>query len=92
MHRRRLPITLIDIHNQFNFNVKAPATENIRKRAYLPNFKVIPANIIDPTVGASTCALGNHKCTKNMGIFTKNAIINLRYIKISSRGKASVHL
>ena len=47
---------------------------------------------MDPTVGASTCALGSHKCTKNMGIFTKNATINLRYIKISNKGKESAHL
>jgi hypothetical protein len=31
----------------------------------------MPANIIDPIVGASTCASGNHKCTGTIGIFTE---------------------
>ena len=39
------------------------------------------AKIIDPITGASVCALGNHKCTKNMGTFTKNAIENIKIIK-----------
>lgn len=33
------------------------------------------ARIIDPAKGASTCALGNHRCSVKIGIFTKNAAI-----------------
>lgn len=33
------------------------------------------ARIIDPSNGASTCAFGNHKCVKYIGVFTKNANI-----------------
>lgn len=46
-----------------------------RIRPYLPNFSRIPARIIDPATGASTCAFGNHKCSIYRGIFVKNAII-----------------
>jgi len=42
-----------------------------------PNFNKIAANNIDPTTGASTCALGSHKCPKKIGNFTKNAKIIL---------------
>lgn len=35
----------------------------IRKMPYPPNFNNVPAKIIDPAIGASTCALGSHKCT-----------------------------
>ena len=42
---------------------------------YPPSFNNTPAKIIDPATGASTCALGNHRCTINMGNFTKNAKI-----------------
>jgi len=36
-----------------------------RKRPYPPSFNKIPAKIIEPETGASTCALGNHKWKKN---------------------------
>lgn len=36
----------------------------------LPNFKRIPAKIIDPETGASTWAFGNQMCNKKIGIFT----------------------
>lgn len=42
---------------------------------YPPNFKRTAAKIIDPSSGASTWALGNHKCIKYIGIFAKNASI-----------------
>jgi len=51
--------------------------EIMRRIPYPPNFRRIAAKTIDPAIGASTCALGNHKCTENMGSFTKNPkIIN----------------
>ena len=35
---------------------------------------------MDPETGASTWALGSHKCTRNIGNFTRNAInINILY-------------
>lgn len=42
---------------------------------YPPSFKSTAAKIIDPSRGASTWALGNHRWTIYIGIFTKNAII-----------------
>lgn len=45
---------------------------------YPPNFNRTAAKIIDPSSGASTWALGNHKCIKYIGIFAKKAnIINV---------------
>jgi hypothetical protein len=34
---------------------------DIRASPYPPNFRRIAANTIDPAIGASTWALGNHK-------------------------------
>jgi len=48
---------------------------DIRASPYPPSFSKIAASTIDPAIGASTCALGNHKCVVNMGSFTKNPII-----------------
>ena len=48
----------------------------------LNNFNKTPATIIEPDTGASTWALGSHKWSKNIDIFTKNASINLKYKKI----------
>lgn len=45
-----------------------------RKIPYPPNFNKTAARTIDPATGASTCALGSHKCTVNMGSFTKKAV------------------
>jgi len=36
------------------------------------------ARIIDPTTGASTCALGSHRCPIKTGNFTRKAIILLK--------------
>lgn len=33
------------------------------------------ANTIDPAMGASTWALGSHKCVENIGNFTRNPAI-----------------
>jgi len=33
----------------------------------------MPANNIEPQVGASTCASGNHKCSGKTGNFTPKA-------------------
>jgi len=36
------------------------STKEKRKKPYPPNFNRILAKIIEPTVGASTCASGSH--------------------------------
>jgi hypothetical protein len=53
----------------------------IRAIPYPPSFSRIAARIIDPATGASTCALGNHKCTENRGNFTINAVIIISHVK-----------
>ena len=58
-----------------------------RKIPYKPNFNNNAAKIIDPLVGASTWASGNHKWNGIIGIFTekpkksKNQIINCLFSK-----------
>lgn len=52
----------------------------IRSKPYPPSFSRIAAKIIDPAIGASTCALGSHRCTKNMGSFTRNPMIIMSLI------------
>lgn len=37
----------------------------------------MPAKSIDPATGASTWALGNQICTKNIGVFTIKAIVKI---------------
>lgn len=39
---------------------------------YPPNFRRIAARTILPAIGASTCALGSHKCIVNIGSLIKN--------------------
>lgn len=53
----------------------------IRAMPYPPNFSRMAARIIDPATGASTCALGSHKCTENSGNFTINAVIIISHVK-----------
>lgn len=40
---------------------------------YPPSFRRTPARIIEPAIGASTWALGSHRCAPYMGIFTRKA-------------------
>lgn len=41
---------------------------------YAPSLRRTPARIIDPATGASTCALGNQRWDKYIGILIRNAI------------------
>ena len=48
-----------------------------RKQAIIPtppSFRRAPAKIIEPKVGASTCAIGNQKCRPYTGSLTANAV------------------
>lgn len=49
-----------------------------RINPYPPSFKSTAARIIDPSKGASTWALGSHKCVMNMGIFIRKAINKIK--------------
>lgn len=46
--------------------------DDIRANPYPPSFSRMAANTIDPAIGASTCAFGNHRWVENIGSFTKN--------------------
>lgn len=40
---------------------------------YPPSFSKTAASTMEPATGASTCALGSHKCAPYSGIFTRKA-------------------
>jgi len=68
---------------------------SIRANPYPPNFSRIAASTIDPAIGASTCALGNQRCTVNMGSLTKNparAIIQKKEFSLMYWGKINSDL
>jgi len=46
-------------------------------RPYPPSFSRMAARIIDPAIGASTCALGSHRCVENIGNFTINPVTSI---------------
>lgn len=81
-----IPVTMAP-HSEIAISTLVTLEENnfvsvyiIRSNPYPPSFSKIAAKIIDPAIGASTCALGSHRCTKNMGSFTKNPIIIISLI------------
>lgn len=51
----------------------------IRIIPYPPSFSKIAASTIEPAIGASTWALGNHKWRPYRGIFTMNAVMNANH-------------
>lgn len=48
-----------------------------RKMPKLPSFKRTPARTMEPATGASTWALGNQRCVKNIGVLTRKAAIKI---------------
>lgn len=52
----------------------------IRIMPYPPNLSKMAASTIDPAIGASTWAFGNHRCSPYSGIFTINAIMHANHI------------
>lgn len=65
---------------------------DMRARPYPPNLSRIAARTIDPAMGASTWAFGNHRWVENMGSFTKkpiNVISQNIVLKEKNCGKAS---
>lgn len=74
----RAPVILILMIQLFKYFVKCNIG-TIRIRPYPPSFNSTAAKIMEPSRGASTWALGNHKWKINMGIFTKKAMM---YIKV----------
>lgn len=71
------PINPILIKMLDNFKRDVGIICIIRKMPYPPNFRRIAAKIMDPAIGASTCAFGNHRWVRNIGSFTKKAKIKI---------------
>jgi hypothetical protein len=61
-------ISMEEIVKLLNFENR----DSIRTNPYPPSFSKIAASTMDPAIGASTWAFGNHKWTENIGNFTRN--------------------
>lgn len=79
------PLNEIEINKLIKYLLEIK--EETRISPYPPNFNKIAAKIMDPTTGASTCALGSHKCPKKIGNLIKNAKIilnkNKEFLKLN---------
>ena len=53
----------------------------IRSMLYPPSFSRIAARTMEPTIGASTWALGSQRWRPYSGIFTMKAIMHANHIK-----------
>jgi len=63
----------------------------VRARPYPPNFSSIAARIMEPAIGASTWAFGNHKWNPYIGIFIVKAIKqNNHHREVNIRGKVFI--
>jgi len=85
--------TLISIDDESELNVENMV--NIRANPYPPNLRRIAANTIDPAIGASTWAFGSHRCTENIGSFTRNPVISISHgiiLYFSSIGNSNIDL
>jgi hypothetical protein len=86
------PTILNTIHIKFKDNILLINKGLIRIRPYPPSLSNTPAKIIEPLTGASTCAFGNHKCTINIGIFTRNAkTIAMPVIGVKLKGFSKIN-
>jgi hypothetical protein len=56
-----------------------------RIKPYLPSFSKIAARTIEPANGASTWALGSHRCREYTGIFTKKAMMEINHHMFRSK-------
>lgn len=55
------------------------STVDTRIMPYPPSLSRIAARIMDPAIGASTWALGSHRCTPYSGILIMKAIIQANH-------------
>lgn len=67
------PIREIEIRKDLDHFLNNEKQNESRINPYLPSLSKTPAKIMDPATGASTWALGSHKCVKYSGVFTRKA-------------------
>lgn len=70
------PISAIDISGDRSLIFIIGNDRIIRANPYPPSFRRTAASTIEPATGASTCAFGSQRCTRNSGSFTMKAIID----------------
>lgn len=85
------PHRAIEIINEGIKELEGGKCKVMRNRPYLPSFRRIAARIIEPAMGASTWALGSHRCVRKRGSFTMNAIfIKSHHIDIIFSGECEI--
>ena len=57
---------------------------------YPPSFSSTAARTMEPAIGASTWALGSHRCSPYSGIFTMKAIIHANHMRVFDHVSVSV--
>lgn len=75
------PTSLIITVRWIKLGLGSP-TSLVRHIPYPPSFSRTPAKTMDPATGASTWALGSHRCPKYTGNFTKKASSRIAVITI----------
>ena len=80
--RRQIELVINIPHSESSINgyimwfVMGDNRAVIRIMPYPPSFSRIAASTMEPAIGASTWALGSHRCRPYSGILTINAIIH----------------
>lgn len=64
------------LNNRYTTSTSPDAWGITRYRPNDPNLRRMPASAILPATGASTWALGSHRCTLYIGLLTMNASVN----------------
>lgn len=80
------PVKQILIRIGFTLLVEEYRFSIMRIVPYPPSFRRIAASTIDPAIGASTWALGSHRCIVNIGSLTKNPLIRNSRNKLLNDG------
>lgn len=69
------PVMAILIYSEDVLESSGVKRSTIRISPYPPSLSRMAARTIEPAIGASTCALGSHKCIENNGSLAINAAV-----------------
>ena len=83
---------MVKINGAKNSEASGNKGSEYLKKPYPPNFNKTPAKIIEPAVGASTCASGSHVWNGHMGILIANDAKKERNNQICSMNGISLFI
>lgn len=96
--RKQIELVIIIPHNDSRRNgyailfVKGSRSCRIRIRPYPPNLSKMAASTMEPAIGASTCAFGNHKWRPYRGSLIINAIVHASHMRLLDQVESSIGL